>query len=453
MNSYSHLNESTSIYPLDAPFSLGKLKDGSDLNFSLKDLANPHISFIGRSGSGKTFNICQMINQFCARGITHHIIGFHPDFDYASFEERDAISHIPSDKFLHFKFQLSNSEWSINPFIFNPAPDQGGIENAVRDIIKVFELNYKSLGDVQKGYLEQILLQVYKDKGFDPHDPTTWRHQENAPTLYDLKEEVDFILAQLRSELNESIIHNIRALKKEVTSKRSTLTNPDLNLSIDKIKSLEEEYKHSLDALSELTRKLASQLALDARGTQYFSEWNVEPVNRLGEIVDRMIRSRLYTGNPLKTKQGCINYYDLSALRPKEQETITFILLRLIYLKSMIKNRHNLNPDCPDTYIVIDEGRYISKMAKDPVSPVNEILGGSRKFGLGLMVGLQGATQMNKDMSDNIAMKFVVKCDESANNEAKKYFNLSPSEMSKLIAKQNAWIKFADRPQLVDTFR
>ena len=447
---------------VNTPFSLGKDSQGEDVTFQLSQLPNPHVVFCGKSGSGKTFNIVNLIDNLVMQGLTFHVLGFHADFAYEDFAKRNATRCVTPETINHMKFQYSNSDISLNPFSFDPHPDHGGIVNAVKSVVNVVQLSYKKLGEKQQGYLEKTLMEIYEQKGFVQEDQSTWGKQtmisendgkrvSSLPTLEDLLVELDLIYSNLTTELNESLYTNIRKLRHKVEKSKSRMNDPDVSAAAaDKAR---DAYKIEIEHLDGLFKKLVEQDSLGLRGTAYYSEWDKNTVNSLRDIINRMILSTLYTGRAAQPLKGHINFYDISKLQPKDQETITYILLNKIYNKAVIDTGDDLNPDFPSSYVVADEGRYIGAAAKNPMSPVNLMMGGARKFGLGLMVGIQGAHQMSKDMSDNFALKFVVDSDISSDSEMRKSFGLSSNMMRKLVPKKNAWISIGSKMTLTDTWK
>ena len=446
-------NQSYGDILVNEPIYFGLDQKGEPLYVSLSDLSNPHMCICGKSGSGKTHIMCNIIDAMVGRGITYHIIGFHADFSYEDFVKRGATKNITPQKHNHFRFQYSNSDLSLNPFSFNSEPDNGGVVSAVKQILSVVQLFHKSLGEKQTGYLERCLFQVYADKGFLQEDITSWTNQRTStlPDFNDLLDLLDSIYSNLSTSLNESIYTNIRSLKSKIESNKSALANPELSTA--RHESIRDEYKSNIKHIHILMDKLIDQDSLGIRGSAFYSDWDRNTVNSLRDVINRMIQSTLFTGEPVIPKEGTVNFYDISKLDPKDQETLSYILFNKIYNKAVYDCGSNINPEFPSSYIVADEGRYIASAAKSPMSPVNMIMGGARKFGLGLAVGIQGAHQMSKDMSDNFALKIVVKSDESSESEVRKAFGLSGSMMKKLIPKKNMWINDGINIKLVDAFK
>jgi hypothetical protein len=439
--------------PVGTPFSIGKKSNGEDLQYSLSDVSNPHMVFCGMSGSGKTHNILNMIDFMIGQGLTFHVLGFHPDFAYSDFYKRGATRYTDSSRINHLKFQYSNSQISLNPFSFDPDKDHGGVVSAVKNMVTVLRLFHKSLGERQEMLLEMCIFEVYRTKGFIQEDDKTWSlsNQVNLPTLYDLLDLLEHIESHLSTELNDSLYHNIYKLRKKVERTKTVMNDPES--SSKRASIARDEYKHEVDALKNLFSKLIDQDCLGTREGEFYSGFKKDNVAALKGIVQRMIRSSLFTGVVATPKRGYINFYDISKLHPKDQEVMTFIILTKIYNQAIVQTGEHLNPEYPTTYVVAYEGRYIQSAAKDPMGPVNMIMGGARKYGLGLMVGIQGAHQLSKDMSDNFATKFVVKSDDSSEAELRKFFALSGGDMRKLVAKKNAWVNFGDRPVLIESFK
>ena len=196
----------------------------------------------------------------------------------------------------------------------------------------------------------------------------------------------------------------------------------------------------------------------DGDSEPFYQGWKTDTLDSLADTIRSMVESSLFTrgvDDPQLVKgprKGKINVYRLSNLSYVHQKTMIHILLTRIYNASM-RMCKQLNPETPDTYLVLDEGRYAKEAAKNPMSPLNVIMGGSRKFGLGAIIGVQGPEQISNDMAQNFATKFILACAEAGYADAKKYFNLPPARMKKITPKKDALVSINSDPfELVRLF-
>lgn len=429
-------------------FPVGRKENGEYAYLDFRTAANPHMLFNGKSGSGKSFRIRHTMDALHGLGITHHVIEFHPDFEYEFFQRDGAINNITPDAIQHFDFQYATGNAAINPLkMIDVSPDSGGVYSVSMEVVEAVKLWSPSMGTKQASYLNRLLHDVFAARGIHAEEPSTWslaRH--SSPDFTDVQSLLKSIINAKRTGLKNSIFLEIESLRKSAMKQAEKVREGSFDN--DQLETETNDLEEKKNQLKDSAIEMIDMMVDGKESGNYYSDWDMSTLISLAGIIDDMVTSGLFTRSAIAPKRGKINVYRISKLNPTHQKVMTYLLLKRLYVTSMLTCR-DLNPALPNTYIVADEGRYVQEAARHPLSPLNLIFGGSRKFGLGMLVGTQGPHQLSKDMSDNFAIKFVLHSDESAHADAKKNFNLTASQMRALKPKTNAWFFNDGRPSLV----
>lgn len=444
------MNGLTAFTPIEVGFS-----QRSKMYVALNRMSNPHILACGKSGSGKSHLIKNIIAHLYARGLTVHVLALHPDYSYEEFVKCGAGSLVHEDALLFMNYDYVGGNASINPLEFNPQPENGGVFMAIQDFVEVAKLFNPSMGSRQATYLQKILEETYQEKGILHDDPETWVRNIDGrastahhPNLFDVRDKLQEVMKAVNTGLNVTVFQRIGALNKKLRNlKRKRRHSQDEALTAE----IEEQIEKNIEAIEANVKQMIRDQVYGETEAPFYAGWKVDTLETLADIINGMITSTLFTrgldseGGVIKPRKGRINVHQLSHLSYDHQATMIHILLNRLYSASM-RMCKNLNPQVPDTYIVLDEGRYAQEAAKTPMSPLNVIFGGSRKFGLGMIIGVQGPDQLSKDMAENFCVKFVLASSESSYGDAKKYFNVGPAQMKRITARQDALLSVDGAP-------
>lgn len=439
------------------PVQIGLSSRAAPVHLDLAKMSNPHMLVSGMSGSGKSHLIRNIISRLTNRGITTHIVELHPDMSYQDFVSAGCEGHVSPEDFNYLNFDYVDGDASVNIMQFNPSPESGGVYMAIQDVLDVARLFNPSLGSRQVTYLQKLLEYTYSRKGIDHNHPSTWVQPEEPrnptghhPNLHDLMDSLIEIRRSVSSGLGSDVFNEVHRLRKKCAKLKSSLENGVLNQ--DEELEQREEMEKQFDVLKvSVVDILRSEVFDQKEHDPFYKGWKVDTLDSLADTVRSMIESSLFTrgvDEPAVVKgpkKGKINVYRLSNLSYVHQKTMIHVLLTRIYNASM-RMCKKLNPETPDTYLVLDEGRYAKEAAKSPMSPLNVIMGGARKFGLGAIIGVQGPEQISNDMAQNFATKFILACAEAGYADAKKYFNLPPTRMKKITPKQDGLVSINSNP-------
>lgn len=126
-------------------------------------LINGHALLLGASGMGKSHTIKKMIRdarQSCPTARIH-VFDVHGDLDIEG-ASTAAFSQ--------------TADFGLNPLRVDPDPDYGGVPRCIEDFISTInDASLTPLGGKQESVLRNLLLDVYRNFGFDARDSQTWK--------------------------------------------------------------------------------------------------------------------------------------------------------------------------------------------------------------------------------------------------------------------------------------
>lgn len=134
-------------------------------------LINGHLIIVGASGVGKSHTLRRLIRQATAEGtpVRFHVFDVHGDLD------------IPNSSTVRFSEQ---TPYGLNPLRVNPDPHFGGVRKAVQNFIRtVNQASRTPLGGKQEAVIRNLLMDVFRDKGFYPDEPHSWAVNEYETRL------------------------------------------------------------------------------------------------------------------------------------------------------------------------------------------------------------------------------------------------------------------------------
>jgi DNA phosphorothioation-dependent restriction protein DptH len=134
---------------------------------STNGTANPHLLILGESGFGKTYAISCLLAELAQCGISSIV------FDYAQgFSLAEA-----RDEFLAYarpvELAASRDGLAINPLQMFPSDIHGPV-NVAQRVADTFQRVYRQIGVQQHAVLRQAVLDVFRDAGITPGNPSTW---------------------------------------------------------------------------------------------------------------------------------------------------------------------------------------------------------------------------------------------------------------------------------------
>lgn len=133
---------------------------------------NGHTLFVGRSGSGKTTQLKRFLTglQERSEGVRFHVFDVHDDIDLPNASEVMFSELTP---------------YGLNPLRVGANPHFGGVRKCIQAFLRTVSKATGTLGVRQEAVLRKILMDVYRQRGFDAERPETWLVDAEAHLVSD----------------------------------------------------------------------------------------------------------------------------------------------------------------------------------------------------------------------------------------------------------------------------
>jgi DNA helicase HerA-like ATPase len=374
----------------------GPEKEPALINF--ERAVNPHMIFLGGSGSGKTYMMRTIIRILAmSKRNRIHIFDVHgdiaPDGEIAS----------------HAKISQT-SEMGLQPLKLSLDPDYGGVNRAIKQFIRSINNSTHKLGTRQESTLRKLMLELYRANGFYAEDPRTWgldhdpwpgrKHPKRYPDFDDL-------LRFSRSKYKQMVVgasgEAVRAL--EAFLKKSALFN-------------KKRISYMKDEISEEELESAKAQAIETY-EHYLSSPNNDKVldemirysskEVLASIVDRLETleaTGIFKKKPIEhDPRKPIWRYDISSLSVDDQRTFINLKLYEIFLEAKQKGIGH----SPDTFCFVDEVRNYIFPGEECM--IRKFFLEARKFGVGMAVAAQNVEHLDDDIITSAGTKMILGVD------------------------------------------
>lgn len=428
--------------------------------FDSSRLINGHVLLVGASGMGKSHTIRRMVceGRASAPHARFHVFDVHGDLD------------IPEASTVRFSEQ---APFGLNPLKVNPSPDFGGVRRAIQTFIRVVnQSSQTALGVKQESVIRNILLDVYRDFGFDSEAPKTWsvneydRHVVGGLTDNRLYLEVPFSDKAEASALGARWDNHVRhwyvhtekyagALKKwppafkprryptvadaasyakRLYEERYLGTDQKAVQALAQLNKAARAYQKRLieamkdknlgfqDDEAELALKEAGHKAkeafehyVDAVKTGYELESLIKYDNPtvLKSVLDRLANIRatgLFKDTPPPfDPQASVWRYQLDALSHEEKKMMVFFLMQEIFNAAVQRGSSN---DLVEVIVLDELGTYTSTQDENGDGIIGIIAREARKFGVGLWAANQSPMGIPESLVSSAGTKVILGIDE-----------------------------------------
>jgi DNA helicase HerA-like ATPase len=395
---------------------------------------NGHMTIIGASGTGKTYNIRKIINVLNEKKSQFHILDVHGDI------EIDGASSV--------KFS-ETTDYGLSPLTISPDEDFGGVRKKIRSFISMINRTSRQLGSKQESVLINILNDLFAANGFYANDKRTWslnydpykyrKFKKRYPNVSDLKKFTEYKLRQMVSGGSSKAIQKLEDLNKKITNlnKYNNKVNSYDEEKIEKLKlQCKELYTDYIDSI-ETGTEIEEMIKYDSR----------EVIKSVYERITNLESAGIFKSTPPpfdKTKS--IYRYDIKSLNKDEQKMFVDVLCEDIFLQA--KQRGEV--DSADIYIVIDEAHIF--LNNDSNHIINVIAKEARKFGIGLILASQSFTHFPEDIVANTATKIILGIDEMYHQGSAKKLMIDPKQFSYIIPRKSAMIQIKNAGDMSNKF-
>ncbi|MEC4878226.1 type IV secretion system DNA-binding domain-containing protein [Pseudomonas sp. NC26] len=441
------------------PIRIGSDSRGQTVDWVLAKSSNFNVLFEGASGAGKSHTIQNLLARVYSRGMTFHVLDIKGDFSYESFEKAGLSHLVRPEDFNDITFNYFEGGSSLNPLQVPRTKEGGGVLMTVegmKQLVKVFAPN---TGKRQLDYLEEILNEVYRKAGISQDDIESWIRP--SPTLDQVLDEIDLVFNSISASMDSGSVSDIMRAYGQAKSKAEK--------TIVKMKAdgkdplqIEDKVNEILDDLEGVLHGYAKKhldfQALQNKSTgngTFWEFWSKDSLFGLRSIIQGMVKSRLFTGNPSKSQAGKINRYVLTDISSEHQQIIMRIVASRVFAMGVMDTRRSglFNPEYPSHILIADEGKHVKQISSSPLSPVNRIATEGRGYGVGVWAGVQQPDQVTPDLLKNVSTYFLLKTPETTYGEVSRMFGVKPSLLKQLQNRQNVLFSAGDAFTLVTHFK
>ena len=384
---------------------MGTTRDGKPVFYEPAKATNPHVCAVGSSGTGKTHLIRMLIKEYHARGITVVALDTQGDIlGHGPSAVRGLINRVGL-------FYGGAGGASINPMRIAMDESHGGAVAAVEDVVDCFRVLKGTLGEMQEGELRRLIVGCYKNHGIDIEDPATW--SKDCPNWGDLHRYARNVL-----------LGSYDGRDPEPTP----ATAP--GAGADEVQAPSEEH------LKQCRER---------------EEWDAKRVRAISKTLRALLDTGLFSGDNIGIRRGQVNVIDVSKLKHKHRQMLIRVLLdRVLGYAIRSTPPEKMNTKLPHTVVILDEAKYAAAAGRGLFTPLNRIATEGRKYGLGMVVGVQRSEHLTEDQRLNCAVSFGLPVMPEARAGTAKYLGCMPAMLESIEPRAEAIYRFSDQvPKLI----
>ena len=395
----------------DVSIKFGLYDDGTPALLNLSEAVNPHILLTGMSGAGKTHIIRYLCRTLAAARMTVFIVDTQGDITGI-----DGMKDHP--------FRYSGGGCSINPMRVDPNQHSGGVRIAIRNTLFVLKRMSRSIGTRQEADLVALLEETYRRAGLVVDDFSTWGMP--APQLRDLLAVVRELLDTLESGFNADVNKVIDDYRKAVAKARESEDADALSKVVD-------AFEENISALQ----------AHEKAGFVAARRWEYRRLEAIEQVIASIVSTGLFCSDDIQPDWGRANRFHIREdVHKSDQHVLFHLILDRVFDVARRRCRAQ-NPRLPTMYIVLDEGKYAAAKMDDPLSPLNRIATEGRKYGLGLIMGVQSPQHLTTDALDNFGTQILLKTAPTAQDRASRVFKVPDTVLENLELKRDAMVSIS----------
>lgn len=372
------------------------------------NLINGHMLYAGMSGTGKSYQLMQLINTAALQGIEVDVFDVH--------EELHVAKNSAAVKF------SEATRAGYNPLVIHLDQHSGGVRKQVASIIDMINRTSQQLGPRQESALRNLLNDVYRLRGCMADSPNTWRRDEVTERQYDemidardyrglrnyypiLRDVIDYTRRQLKIMSTGGDVKAVNALEKV---ERSAARLHSLTTKHGKAATDEEVQKIETQLADERQKAIEAYMAFvhsveTGREYQDITKYtNRDTLQSVLERLEGLQEAGIFCSNPPQWHGKPVRIYQVGALSDDERRLLFYTRAQQILRECMDAGL----TDSVRRILLVDEGHLY--YSEDSDNPLNRIAKEGRKFGLGLVIGSQSPTHFSEDFITNCGTIFLM---------------------------------------------
>jgi hypothetical protein len=435
--------------------------------FDTAKLINAHVLLVGSSGVGKSFTIMRMIKQAAASSsdVRFHVFDVHGDLRIDGASEVQFSEQAP---------------FGLNPLKVNPDPHFGGVRKCIQAFIRtVNQASATALGVKQEAVLRNLLVDVYREFGFEMDNPSTWAvtarqtrlvsggadnrlylkvplaekdrakafgarwdpekklwwtHTENYrgeltrwepafegrryPTIADVAAYARRVHVERFLGSDQKAVRALEELSRKAQSMQKKLLEA---VKVREHEGFDEELENALQAQRDRAVEAYAHYVNSIRtGHELENLIKYDSADVLKSVVDRL--SNLQATGIFKStlppfdRASAVWRYKLNALSVEEKKMLVLFTLQDIFNRAVQRGEH---ADVAEVVVLDELGTYTSAAdAENGDGIIGTIAREARKFGLALWAASQTPANVPESLVSSVGTKVILGLDEMYWNAA-----------------------------------
>lgn len=414
-----------------------------------KRVLNAHMLLVGKSGTGKTYTLKNIISQLQAtsnKKIRMRIIDVHGDIFI------DGCSTV--------KFSESGV-YGFNPLAINPDPDFGGVRKRIQSFISTINKTSRKLGTKQEPVLRNILLDLYAANGFYEKDPKSWHlydsngnrlmhngRPKKYPTLEDAYRYANFKHKAMFLGTSNKAVLNLEETNKKAKQlflKQKNIHKAPTKEDVDKIKAeIHTAGQQAIEAFSNHINSIENGMEL----TDLIKYDSIETIKSIVDRLDSLVATGIFKNQEPEFEQNSSVWrYDIRTLTNlDEKKLFVYFLLEEIFLKRVEGGEQ----DDVVEMVFVDEANLFFSDEADNI--INIISKEARKFGLGLCCASQSPTHFSEDFMSSVGTKIILGLDQMFWNGTVQKLKIEQAALEWIVPHQKMVVQINNKAELKNKF-
>lgn len=408
--------------------SFKDLKKNESVIWNSKKVLNGHMLIMGKSGTGKTYNLRKILRQMLKQSepgmLRAHIFDVHGDIE------------IPGASSVKFS---SSTPYGFNPLWLNPDPDFGGVRRRIQSLLSALNRTSRKLGTKQESCLRNLLNDLFEANGFKESDVNSWKlndgvqrkYPKKNPTLEDAHRFAKFKLKAMYIGASTDAVRLLEEVNKKSTSLYSkqrqalrtgnALQQESLQSDLDKLKQeCIEKYAEYVNSIA-TGMEFEDLLRYDSRDVLKSVVERLENLNAIGIFKNQ---------TPPFDTDSALWRYDIKALSMDEKKLFIEFRLEELFFQAV---QRGVVDEIRDV-IIIDEAHNFFSDDEDNI--LNTLAKEARKFGIALICASQAPTHFSDDFLANVGTKIILGLDQMYWDSSMRKLKIDMSIMENVVAQK-----------------
>lgn len=419
------------------------------------ELINGHLLLAGMSGTGKSWQLQNLIASGARQGVEFDIFDVH--------NELDVPGSTPA-------IYSNATRYGYNPLVLNTDPHSGGVRQNISDFIALVNSTSSKLGPKQEAALRNLLSDIYFMNGCYDDNPRSWHKKEvnerertalieahrydelrqYYPTMDDL---ISYAERKIRAmylggdtkavRLLEAVnraAHSLNmAHKKSMRAGQGGSTEEK-----EKLKSkLEDEKAKAIEAYTDYVSSIETGREL----SDVLKYSSLEVLQTTLERLQNLNASGTLRSNPPPFGGAKVRCHQIKSLSEDEQTLFVYRRMEEIFRR---RKDEGVKPDVCHV-ILLDEAHKFFVDAGDNI--INKIAKEARKFGIALWCASQSPTHFPEDFLGNCGTTILLGIHTMYWDMACRKLRIEPEVLKWIRAQQVAAIKLQRKGDMAPRFQ